>query len=305
MDARTVLDYFEDERLEEFVDAVNEGLGQFGADNQDVFDSVNLAAGAPFVEVRTFPTLPLAAACAVRPGDEWDDICRRLVHRWVDGGAQRDWMTAQPFTTIAGGLRPWLSNERPTSFKGDPDGPEQPWAEQLLPGCWLSLFLDAPSQGPELPEYPEFVPNRAVAAWGVSYEDLLEAARGRLRTQEPPTWRSARYPHAEADDGTPAYEVEMFYLEQPEETDPIAVAWQLVLAEVAPRPLVPGTLIASPVRQVLMLSYPDPELTIEQRRAVFDDWADRMWGHEHYSRSRVQGWTLRVDPGDHWRVVDD
>lgn len=300
MDDRTILDVIDEERLDAFVDAVNEGLGQFGADNQDVFDSVDLAAGSPHVEVLTFPTLPLALACVDRPESEWEDICRQLVHAWVDGTDQRAWMTAQPFAEVAGLLRPWLSHERTVTFQGDPDGPKQPWSEELLPGCWLSLFLDAPSASPELPEYPEFVPNQAVAAWGVSYEDLLEAARNRLRTQQCPEWRSGIYAHPEED-----YSIEMYYLEQPEESDPIAVAWQLVLAEVAPKPLVPGTLIASPVRQVLMLSYPDPELTVERRRAVFDGWADRLWNDGDYGGSRVQGWTLRVDPGDHWRVMDD
>lgn len=298
----TFLDYFEGERLEKFVDAVNEGLGQFGADNQDVFDSFELAAGLPVVEMLEFPTEPLALACRDEPVAEWERICCRMIDRWVTGGDQLEWIAAQPFADIAGRLRPWLSNEREIMFNGAADGPRQPWTRELLPGCWLSLFVDVPSLGQDMPAYSTFVHNEAVAAWGVSYEDLLAATNRRLRSLRPPKWQSNLYPHLDENDET-TYRIEMSYVEESEETDPIPAVWQLILPEVAPRPLVPGTLIASPTRHVLMLSYPDPALTFEQRKVVFERWADRVWGN--YPQMRVQGWSLRVEPDDVWRIVED
>lgn len=298
---RTYLDEFTEDELERFNGAISDALFPYGAENQDLWDTISIPVGRPVIEPHEFPVEPLANACRAAPVAQWKRICSDLVERWITSAGQREWIAAQPFADIAGSLRPWLSHEREFVFKGDADGPEQPWAEQLLPGCWLSLFVDVPSLGDGLPALREFVPNKAVAAWDVSLDELLDATRRRLRTLPPPKWESDTFERPEDDEVQ--YPVELWYLEAPEDTDPIPAAWQLILVEVAPRPLVSGTLITAPARQTLLLSYPDPALTIEQRRATLDQVGDHLWGV--YADSRVQGWDLRVDRGEVWHIVED
>ncbi|MFI7672575.1 hypothetical protein [Actinophytocola sp. NPDC049390] len=289
---------FTDAEREQFHDAVDKALFAFGADGQDLSYGFMLAVGNPVIEMEEFPIDPLVSACRAVPAGEWHDVCRDIVYRWAHGDDQRDWLTAQPFGDVAGALRPWLSDRRERPFTFDPDHPDQPWSVELLPDCWLSLFVQVPSLGEDLPEVPEFVPNKAVAAWGVSSDDLVDAVRARLRSLPSPTWESGVFADRE---GTS--QAELWYLEQAVATDPIPAAWQFVLDEVAPRPLMPGTVITAPARQAILLSYPDPDLTFDQRRAVVDHVGDRMWGE--YRESRVQAGSLQVGDDGLWHIIED
>ncbi|MDQ3787202.1 MAG: hypothetical protein M3422_08165 [Actinomycetota bacterium] len=290
-------DTFTDAEREQFHAAVDKALFAFGADGQDLSGGFSLAVGNPVIEVRDFPLDPLASACRALPATQWQDVCGEIVFRWAHGDDQRDWIAARSFADLAGELRPWLSVKREKPFTSPPDHPDQPWSVELLPDCWLSLFVEVPSLGEDLPEVPEFVSNKAVAGWDVSPDDLVGAVRARLRSLPPPEWESGVFEDREG-----ACRAELWYLEQAVATDPIPAAWQFVLDEVAPRPLVPGTVITAPARQVLLLSYPDPDLTFDQRRAVVDRVGDRMWGE--YEESRVQGWNLRVGEDGLWYIIE-
>lgn len=258
--------FFELEEYHAFYGAVDDALGMYGAEGGDIDGGcVEMAAGH-FGEVYEFPLYALAVECRASEIQLWPDICGRQIVDWVEGESRRDWLTAAPFGAVEGLLRVWVTGEREVTYVGDPEGPEQPFAVRIADDLYVSLLAD-------LPEYidvaaiPQFVPNSAVRAWGLTAEELLDAARRRLRSLPPPVWEPTTV-YLQDDQGRTGATGDVYVGRTRPDSDLPVSAWTLILDEVLPRPLGPDCTVAVPQRHLLVVGPPTDDATTGRGRVT-------------------------------------
>jgi hypothetical protein len=293
--------FFSAEEFDTFCEAVDDALSAFGAEGQDVDGGwVSLAAGAPTVEVYEFPLEPVAARCRDVPCANWESVCFGVIHGWIDGAAQREWLRASKFIAVASQLRVWVSNQPPTTFESELADPAQPFSQALHDAYHVSFWIQVPELG-DIPSIPAFVPNEAVAAWGASADELIAAAQDRLRRLPGLAWETITVELLDQHDKIEATVALQYLLGEPD-SDPLPAAWALILNEIAPRPIEPGTLLAMPARQLLLLSYPEPDLDEVQRLRAVAHHADHAWNTA--AEDQLSPCDYRWDADNTWRIAD-
>ncbi|MGX1804203.1 hypothetical protein ACWIGI_00685 [Nocardia sp. NPDC055321] len=159
-----------------FVEEVDEALGCFGADGQDIdMGCVVLAVGDPQPCPREFSIVSLARRCRADNIDDWSSMCFEAVDSLTIGQPQQHWLGGMSFEQVAALLRPWVGDEPQTRVEAALDDPDQPFAAQLDTGEYLHLLATVPElEG--IPEVAVFVTNSVVRSWRVSINDLVHWA---------------------------------------------------------------------------------------------------------------------------------
>jgi hypothetical protein len=263
-------EFFTVDEYEVFNVAVDEALGLFGAEGQDIDEGyVELAAGDPEPEVYEFALDSLAVRCRASATEQWPDICARQVMDWAEGEPQRTWLRNSPFGVIEHRMDVWLTGTREVKFEGDPEGSEQPFSVQVADGLYVSFLAEVPELN-DAPAMRSFVPNAAVHAWHLTAEDLLESARRRLRRLPPPLW-GLKTASIEDDHGKTVGSADVYFGSAPPDVSTPVSAWALILDEVSPVSFELSGLVAVPHRHLLIVGQPseDPKTRKHCVRAVY------------------------------------
>jgi len=270
-------DFFSVDEYDAFGAAVDDALGIFGAEGQDIDEGrVELAAGDPVATVYEFPLDLLAARCRASAGEQWPDICARHVMDWAEGEPQRSWLTNSPFDEVENLLDVWLTGKREVAFQGDPDGPDQPFSVRVADGLYASFLAEVPGLK-DAPAMRSFVPNSAVCAWNLTAAEVLESGRRRLRRLPPPTWE-LRTAYIQDDQGGTEATAGVYFASAPSSVSTPVSAWALILDEVTPVVLEPAGLVAVPHRHTLIVGPPcdDDKTRNHHTRAVYH-YADQAY----------------------------
>ncbi|MEN3304443.1 MAG: hypothetical protein V7603_645 [Micromonosporaceae bacterium] len=261
--------FFAVDEYDLFSAAVDNALGLFGAEGQDIDEGyVELAAGDPEPEVYGFALTSLAVRCRAAATEQWPDICARQVMDWAEGEPQRTWLRNAPFGAVEHQMDAWLTGTREVKFDGDPEGSEQPFSVQVADGLYVSFLAEVPDLD-DAPEMRSFVPNAAVHAWQLSAEDLLESARRRLRQLPPPNW-DRKTVRIEDDNGNTIGTADVYLGSAPPDVSTPVSSWALILDEVGPVSFELSRLAAVPHRHLLIVDSPseDPKAVKHRIRAL-------------------------------------
>lgn len=255
---------FTPEDWEAFEETVRDTLYGYGAEEQHIDVSVELASGQP-VDIHYFGLEHLADRLAGLPRTEWQGVCDREIARLVNNEPQREWMIEAGFAEAAKTIDVWLDQKPHEMFipkEGFDLHPEDPYTVPVAENLHAAFTVLAP-ENDFSDELRTWVSNAVVEAWGVSGEELLEAVRARLRRQSPPIWHR-RELSARDKDGVkrPARALVAELSDQDDDEGPPLSGWILILDEILPEGVPDTMAVGIPLIDELFVA---PEIVVAQR----------------------------------------
>ena len=122
-------DFFDTNEYAAFSEAVDGACGCYGAEGQDFDDGELCMYVGDRPEEGVLSLVALAAQCRDSPAEEWESICFARISAWVEGEAQREWLTQMPFAEVEPRLEVWLGDQHPVMYEGGrPGDPDEPFA---------------------------------------------------------------------------------------------------------------------------------------------------------------------------------
>lgn len=255
---------FTPEDWELFEETVRSTLYGYGAEEQSIDLSVELASGQP-VDIHYFDLGHLADRLAGIPRTDWQGVCDREIDRLVNNEPHREWMIEAGFEEAAETIEVWLDHKPHEMFiprEGFDIHPEDPYTVPVAENLHAAFTVLTPETDVN-DELRTWVSNAVVESWGVSDEDLLDAVRARLRRQDPPIWHK-RELTARDGDGVKRQARALVAEQRDQDEDegsPLS-GWILILDEILPEGVPDTMAVGIPLIDELFIA---PEPVVAQR----------------------------------------